>query len=87
VTFLAMDLDFRERADLSDFFVERYIKYSDDQELTRLLPFYKCYRAYVRGKVTSFKLEDPNVRSKDKNSAKKEAKAYFKLAATYAKIL
>jgi aminoglycoside phosphotransferase family enzyme len=87
VAFLAMDLDFRERADLSDFFVERYIKYFDDKELTRLLPFYKCYRAYVRGKVTSFKLKDPNVRSKDKNSAKKEAKAYFKLAATYAKIL
>jgi aminoglycoside phosphotransferase family enzyme len=85
VAFLAMDLDFRERADLSDFFVERYIKYSDDQELTRLLPFYKCYRAYVRGKVTSFKLKDPNVRSKEKSTAKKEAKAYFTLSSTYAK--
>jgi aminoglycoside phosphotransferase family enzyme len=85
LAFLAMDLDFRERADLSDFFVERYIKYSGDQELTKLLPFYKCYRAYVRGKVVSFKLKDPNVSSEDKNSAVKEAKAYFKLAATYAK--
>jgi len=85
VAFLAMDLDFRERADLSDFFVERYIKYSDDQELTRLLPFYKCYRAYVRGKVTTFKLKDPNVRSKEKSTAKKEAKAYFTLSSTYAK--
>jgi aminoglycoside phosphotransferase family enzyme len=86
VAFLAMDLDFRERSDLSDFFVERYIKYSGDQELTKLLSFYKCYRAYVRGKVVSFKLKDPNVRSKEKNTAKKEAKAYFKLASTYAKI-
>ena len=87
VAFLAMDLDFRERADLSDFFVERYIKYSGDQEVTELLPFYQCYRAYVRGKVISFKLKDPNVSSEDKTSAVKEAKAYFKLASTYANFL
>jgi aminoglycoside phosphotransferase family enzyme len=87
VAFLAMDLDFRKRRDLSNFFVEKYVRYSGDQELTRLLPFYKCYRAYVRGKVVNFKLQDPNVRSKEKNTAKKEAKAYFKLASTYAKIL
>ena len=87
VAFLAMDLDFKERTDLSNFFVKKYVKYSGDQELTKLLPFYKCYRAYVRGKVTSFKLEDPNVGSKEKNAAKKEAKAYFKLASTYTEIL
>ena len=87
VAFLAMDLDFRERPNLSSFFVERYVEYSGDRELMRLLPFYKCYRAYVRGKVTSFELKDPNVSGEEKKSAKKEAKAYFKLAATYAKIL
>jgi aminoglycoside phosphotransferase family enzyme len=87
VAFLAMDLDFRGRADLSNFFVEKYVEYSDDQELMRFLPFYKCYRAYVRGKVTSFKLKDPNVGEGEKSEAMKEAKAYFKLAATYAKTL
>jgi len=87
VAFLAMDLDFKGRVDLSKFFIERYIKYSGDQEVPLLLPFYKCYRAYVRGKVVSFKLKDPNVRSKEKSTAKKEAKTYFKLAATYAKEL
>jgi aminoglycoside phosphotransferase family enzyme len=87
VAFLAMDLDFRERTDLSDFFIKKYIKYSGDQELTKLLPFYKCYRAYVRGKVVSFKLKDPNVGSEEKRAAMKEAKAYFKLATTYAKTL
>jgi aminoglycoside phosphotransferase family enzyme len=87
VAFLAMDLDFRERPDLSNFFVERYVEYSGDQELMHLLPFYKCYRAYVRGKVTSFKLKDPNVEGEEKSSAMKEAKAYFKLASTYAKAL
>ena len=87
VAFLAMDLDFKERADLSNFLVNQYVKYSGDQELTKLLPFYKCYRAYVRGKVISFKLEDANVGSEEKSAAMKEAKAYFKLANTYAKIL
>jgi aminoglycoside phosphotransferase family enzyme len=87
VAFLAMDLDSKERSDLSDFFIEKYIKYSGDQELTRLLPFYKCYRAYVRGKVVSFKLNDPNVGSEEKSAAMKEAKAYFKLASAYAEIL
>jgi len=87
VAFLAMDLDFKERTDLSNFFVIRYVEYSGDQELMKLLPFYKCYRAYVRGKVISFKLEDPSVDSEEKKAATKEAKAYFKLASNYAKTL
>jgi aminoglycoside phosphotransferase family enzyme len=87
IAFLAMDLDYKERADLSDFLIKRYVEYSGDQELKRFLSFYKCYRAYVRGKVVSFKLKDPNVSGEDKNAATKEAKAYFKLAVTYAKML
>ena len=87
IAFLAMDLDFKERTDLSNFFVKKYVKYSGDQELTKLLPFYKCYRAYVRGKVVSFKLKDPSVGGEEKSEAVKEANAYFKLASTYAKIL
>ncbi len=87
IAFLAMDLDFKERTDLSNFFIERYVKYSGDQELMTLLPFYKCYRAYVRGKVTSFKLKDPNVGGEEKSAAIKEAKSYFKLASIYGKIL
>jgi aminoglycoside phosphotransferase family enzyme len=86
IAFLAMDLDFKERTDLSNFFARRYVEYSGDQELTKLLPFYKCYRAYVRGKVTSFKLKDPNISDQEKSAAMKEAKAYFKLSSTYAKI-
>lgn len=87
VAFLAMDLDLRKRSDLSDFFVEKYVEHSGDRELTKLLPFYKCYRAYVRGKVISFKLKDPSVGTKEKNGAKKEAKAYLELASTYARTL
>jgi aminoglycoside phosphotransferase family enzyme len=87
IAFLAMDLDFKGRTDLSNFFVQKYVKYSGDRELTEILPFYKCYRAYVRGKVASFKLEDPNISREEKRAAMKEAKEYFKLASTYLKIL
>ena len=58
IAFLAMDLEFKERSDLSSFLVERYVKYSGDQELEKVFHFYKCYRAYVRGKVISFKLKE-----------------------------
>ncbi len=87
IAFLAMDLDFKKRDDLSDRLIKRYVEYSGDPEITRLLPFYKCYRAYVRGKVVSFKLKDPNISSRDKNAAVQEAEAYFKLASDYAKAL
>ena len=83
IAFLAMDLDFKNRKDLSSFLVEKYIEYSRDKELEKILPFYKCYRAYVRGKVIGFKLNDPNVDNKEKSETKKEAKAYFDLAANY----
>src|SRR5674476_36646 len=69
VAFLSMDLDFQQRSDLADYFIEQYIGYSKDQQLTQLLAFYKCYRAYVRGKVISFRLDDPNIKSEEKACA------------------
>ena len=85
IGFLAMDLEYKKRPELASFLIERYIEYSKDKELKELLSFYKCYRAYVRGKVVSFKLNDSNIRNQEKRKIKKEAKAYFNLAATYVK--
>ena len=74
MAFLAMDLDFKGRTDLSDFFVKKYVEYSGDKELMKLLPFYKCYRAYVRGKVVGFKLNDPNCAKKKRRKPQKKQK-------------
>jgi hypothetical protein len=82
-----MDLDFQQKSDLSAYFIERYLFYSRDHELTKVLAFYECYRAYVRGKVISFKLDDPNISREEKSAAVKEAQAYFSLAVEYAKKL
>ncbi|MCW3998274.1 MAG: gluconokinase [Candidatus Bathyarchaeota archaeon] len=87
IGFLAMDLEFRNNPIFASFLIERYSKYSEDKDLKKLLSFYKCYRAYVRGKVVSFRLNDINIDDKEKQKAKKEAQEYFKLSSKYAKSL
>jgi aminoglycoside phosphotransferase family enzyme/adenylate kinase family enzyme len=81
--FLAMDLDRSGRADLSLSFIDEYISQSGDKDISCLLDFYKCYRAYVRGKVASFKLDDPLVSEPDKADSLASAQGYFDLAAAY----
>ncbi len=86
VAFLAMDLDHYRRADLSRSFVNAYVAQSRDKELLRLLNFYKCYRAYVRGKVESFKLDDPYISAEEKTGVLAIARSYFDLAEGYVEI-
>ena len=83
VAFLAMDLDHYGRNDLSDAFVNAYVDLSRDEALKILLNFYKCYRAYVRGKVEGFKLDDPHISSEEKARTLAVARDYFKLAESY----
>ncbi|MBM3322907.1 hypothetical protein FJY69_05475 [candidate division WOR-3 bacterium] len=84
IAFMVMDLEYSGRRDLAGYFVERYLVYSRDPGLLRLLDFYKCYRAYVRGKVTSFNLNDPGMSKKDKAQARLVARRYFDLSRRYA---
>jgi len=83
IAFLAMDLDYHRRPDLSRHFIDAYVKSSQDEELLKLLHFYKCYRAYVRGKVESFKLDDPHIPEGEKTRALAAARRYFQLAKSY----
>lgn len=87
IAFFVMDLDYYEKHDLANFFIDRYLQYTKDYDLLQVLDFYKCYRAYVRGKVTSFNLNDKGIEAKDKKIAAKTARHYFKLAVNYAKNL
>ena len=83
IAFLAMDLDHHGRSDLSRSFISAYIDQSQDKELKELLNFYKCYRAYVRGKVESFKLDDPYISQEEKARLLAVARRYFELAESY----
>lgn len=84
VAFLAMDLDALGRPDLGYLFAESYIEASGDRELRRLLPFYQCYRAYVRGKVTSFRLDQVETDA-ERRRIRRVARRYFRLAWDYAR--
>jgi aminoglycoside phosphotransferase family enzyme len=84
IAFLAMDIDYHEREDLNRPLINTYIEKSGDKELLEVLDFYKCYRAYVRGKVESFRLDDPNIPEGEKREALKRAQKYFNLAQRYA---
>jgi aminoglycoside phosphotransferase family enzyme len=83
LAFLAMDLDRCEQAALSRHLVNTYVELSHDGELLKLLNFYKCYRAYVRGKVESFKLDDPYIPEIEKAEVLTDAQRYFQLAESY----
>ena len=84
IAFLAMDLEFRGRRDLSDELMGRYLSYTLDSTLPLLLPFYKCYRAYVRGKVDGFQLDQPEISDQQKTAVTADARRYFELAHSYA---
>jgi len=84
VGFLAMDLEHFGRTDLASAFVDAYIRFSGDTELRVLLDFYKCYRAFVRGKVTAFRLAERDIDADTRASITNEAQAYFDLAYPYA---
>jgi len=83
VAFLAMDLDHYGRADLSRSFIAAYVAESKDTQLLELLDFYKCYRAYVRGKVEGFQLDDPFISADEKTKVLASARRYFELAESY----
>ncbi|MBI4506344.1 MAG: AAA family ATPase [Chloroflexi bacterium] len=84
VAFLAMDLDHYGRADLAEAFVGAHVQASGDAELRALLPFYACYRAYVRGKVLGLRLGEGDLSPEEAEAVRAEAAAYFDLAWAYA---
>jgi len=84
VAFLTMDLEFLMRPDLARDFLDHYLKEQPDPTMDEVLAFYQCYRAFVRGKVESFRLNDPSIPHRDKEEALLRAHRYFFLARKYA---
>jgi aminoglycoside phosphotransferase family enzyme len=83
IGFLLMDLEYRGGKDYSDQLWQFYAEQTGDLGMESLLTFYKIYRAYVRGKVISFQLDDEGISSDEKTKAAQTAKEYFKLARSY----
>ena len=51
----------------------------------KLLNFFKCYRAYVRGKIGCSQYEDPYIPEVDKAKILADTRSYFTLAESYIK--
>jgi uncharacterized protein len=83
IGFAVMDLEARGRKDLANAFLNTYIEQTGDWEGLQVLPLYLSRQAYVRAKVTSFLLDDPNIPENDKEQAAKTASHYYKLAWEY----
>ncbi len=85
IAFLAMDLERLGAPGLAEELVEAYAEITGDQELALFVPFYKCYRASVRGKVESLRSLEREVGAADNERAGQLARSYFELAWRYAR--
>ena len=84
VAFLAMDLDYHNLPELSHRFIDGFVRTTRDEGLVAILDFYKCYRAYVRGKIGLFTASDPAVPAPVRAATLENSAKYFALAEQYA---
>jgi len=84
IAFLAMDLDFNGRSDFADFVVSEVSKNMQDDNMFKIIDFYKCYRAFVRGKIESLRSEEPELPEKERRASLRRAREYFTLSLKYA---
>jgi len=83
IAFLLMDLDYHGGEHFSHFLWQGYKREAGEKDVEPLLDFYKVYRAFVRGKVNSFRLDDAHIGAGEKAEAAARAKKYFELAFSY----
>jgi len=85
IAFLLMDLEYHGGERLAKILWEDYKAIAQEGDVDRLLTFYKVYRAFVRGKVNGFQVDDESIDEKKKEEAVHVAKEYFRLAYSYIK--
>jgi aminoglycoside phosphotransferase family enzyme len=83
IAFLLMDLEYHSGVDLAAEIWKHYAAETGERDVEALLTFYKVYRAYVRGKVNSFQLDDAQLEASAKKQAALRARRYFQLARSY----
>jgi uncharacterized protein len=84
IAFLAMDFDVRGQGARGNALAENLADSLGDRELLTLLDFYKSYRACVRGKVSAFKSNEPEVAQQDRDLSREKAVRFFQRALRYA---
>jgi hypothetical protein len=82
LAFLAMDFDFEGKRELGTLLVRNAANELGDAGLLKLTDFYKCYRAFVRGKVESIQASSKG--TAEAREQTERAVRYFRLALRYA---
>lgn len=83
IAFLAMDFDYQGHPELARYFVTTMAAALHDEGMPRLMDFYKCYRAYVRGKVESLHSIAHAAPEAERRASSARARHYFQLALQY----
>jgi len=83
IAFLIMDLEYHGGNAFSKILWDFYKEMAGEAEVDSLLTFYKIYRAFVRGKVSIFQLDDENIEIEKKEEAIQTSRKYFQLARSY----
>ena len=83
IAFLLMDLEYHGGRNEAEILWNHYKNISKEVGVDELLRFYKVYRAFVRGKVNGFQVDDPSIGNTEKEKAIQRAKSYFDLAYGY----
>ncbi len=84
LAYLAMDLDFADCRKEERYFLEKMAQQLNDSDLIIHVDFYKCYRAYVKGKVKSIQATEEEVGEAEREKARQKARSYFDLSLKYA---
>lgn len=83
VAFAVMDCEAQGRADFGNIFLNAYLEASGDWGGVSVLSLYLSRQAYVRAKVNSFLLDDPQVEAGEVPKIQARARAYYHLAWRY----
>ncbi len=83
MAFLLMDLEYHGGGSDAVILWNLYKELAREEGVDSLLTFYKVYRAFVRGKVNSFQVDDENIGEDAKQEAVQKARKYFALACSY----
>jgi aminoglycoside phosphotransferase family enzyme len=82
LAFLAMDFDFEDRSDLTNLLLRNAAHEFEDAGMPKVSDFYKCYWAFVGGKLQS--IQGMSMKTTTPEEHANQAARYFRLALRYA---
>lgn len=83
IAFLVMDLQDHKQHQLANRFLNHYLEATGDYAGLSILPFYLCYRALVRAKVSALRLEQKDINHTERQHLLTEFESYLAMATTY----